>query len=68
MASGGSRIYFVDRYREFSIYDVDFVRSRRWTRSPGRGRHPLLRHRAVHRRGPQLRLDRVLPALFGTEA
>ena len=21
----GSRIYFVDRYREFSIYDVDFV-------------------------------------------
>ena len=22
---GGSRIYFVDRYREFSIWDVDFV-------------------------------------------
>jgi 4-hydroxyphenylpyruvate dioxygenase len=22
---GGSRIYLVDRYREFSIYDVDFV-------------------------------------------
>jgi 4-hydroxyphenylpyruvate dioxygenase len=22
---GGSRIFFVDRYREFSIYDVDFV-------------------------------------------
>ena len=22
---GGSRIYFVDRYREFSIYDVDFM-------------------------------------------
>jgi 4-hydroxyphenylpyruvate dioxygenase len=22
---GGSRLYFVDRYREFSIYDVDFV-------------------------------------------
>ena len=22
---GGTRIYFVDRYREFSIYDVDFV-------------------------------------------
>ena len=22
---GGSRIYFVDRYREFSIYDVDFL-------------------------------------------
>ena len=22
---GGSRIYFLDRYREFSIYDVDFV-------------------------------------------
>jgi 4-hydroxyphenylpyruvate dioxygenase len=22
---GGSRIYFVDRYQEFSIYDVDFV-------------------------------------------
>ena len=23
---GGTRIYFVDRYREFSIYDVDFLR------------------------------------------
>jgi len=23
--AGGSRIYFVDRYKEFSIYDVDFV-------------------------------------------
>jgi 4-hydroxyphenylpyruvate dioxygenase len=23
--AGGSRIYFVDRYREFSIYNVDFV-------------------------------------------
>src|SRR5574337_2186334 len=23
---GASRIYFVDRYREFSIYDVDFLR------------------------------------------
>ena len=23
--AGGSRIYFVDRYRDFSIYDVDFV-------------------------------------------
>jgi 4-hydroxyphenylpyruvate dioxygenase len=23
--AGGSRIYFVDRYREFSIYSVDFV-------------------------------------------
>jgi 4-hydroxyphenylpyruvate dioxygenase len=23
---GGSRIYFVDRYKEFSIYDVDFTR------------------------------------------
>ncbi len=22
---GGTRIYFVDRYREFSIYDVDFI-------------------------------------------
>ena len=22
---GGSRIYFIDRYREFSIYDIDFV-------------------------------------------
>lgn len=22
---GGSRIYFVDRYKEFSIYDIDFV-------------------------------------------
>jgi len=31
---GGSRIYFVDRYREFSIYDVDF------TLNPGVDRHP----------------------------
>ena len=23
--AGGSRIYFVDRYQEFSIYDVDFI-------------------------------------------
>lgn len=23
--AGGSRIYFIDRYRDFSIYDVDFV-------------------------------------------
>jgi 4-hydroxyphenylpyruvate dioxygenase len=23
--AGGSRLYFVDRYKEFSIYDVDFV-------------------------------------------
>ena len=23
--AGGSRIYFVDRYKEFSIYDVDFI-------------------------------------------
>jgi len=25
-AAGGSRIYFVDRHREFSVFDVDFVR------------------------------------------
>lgn len=31
---GATRIYFVDRYREFSIYDVDFVGI------PGVGRHP----------------------------
>ena len=31
---GGSRIYFVDRYREFSIYDVDF------TAIPGVDPHP----------------------------
>ncbi|MBC5782926.1 4-hydroxyphenylpyruvate dioxygenase [Ramlibacter sp. USB13] len=31
---GGSRIYFVDRYREFSIYDVDFIPI------PGVERHP----------------------------
>lgn len=24
--AGGSRIYFIDRYRDFSIYDVDFVK------------------------------------------
>jgi 4-hydroxyphenylpyruvate dioxygenase len=31
---GASRIYFVDRYREFSIYDVDF------TPIPGAKQHP----------------------------
>ena len=31
---GGSRLYFVDRWREFSIYDVDFVPI------PGVDRHP----------------------------
>ncbi|SEL67410.1 4-hydroxyphenylpyruvate dioxygenase [Roseateles sp. YR242] len=31
---GSSRIYFVDRYREFSIYDVDFIPI------PGVERHP----------------------------
>lgn len=31
---GASRIYFVDRYQEFSIYDVDF------TRNPGADPHP----------------------------
>ena len=31
---GGSRIHFVDRYREFSIYDVDFVPI------PAADRHP----------------------------
>src|SRR3954470_12014918 len=31
---GGTRIYFVDRYREFSIYDVDFIPI------PGVDRHP----------------------------
>src|SRR6202048_1900257 len=31
---GASRVYFVDPYREFSIYDVDF------TPNPGAGQHP----------------------------
>ena len=31
---GASRIYFVDRYRDFSIYDVDF------TLNPGVDAHP----------------------------
>ena len=31
---GSSRIYFVDRYRDFSIYDVDFIRN------PGADQHP----------------------------
>lgn len=30
---GGSRIFFVDRYKEFSIYDVDFIFN------PGKERH-----------------------------
>jgi 4-hydroxyphenylpyruvate dioxygenase len=32
--AGGSRIYFIDRYRDFSIYDVDFLRI------PGVDPHP----------------------------
>jgi len=32
--AGGSRIYFVDRYKEFSIYDVDFIPT------PGVNQHP----------------------------
>jgi len=32
--AGGSRLYFVDRYKEFSIYDVDFVPT------PGVDQHP----------------------------
>mgnify|MGYP003601668357 CR=1 FL=1 len=35
---GASRIYFVDRHREFSIYDVDFVPI------PGVEQRPLARH------------------------
>ena len=31
---GASRVYFVDRYRDFSIYDIDF------TRNPGADMHP----------------------------
>ncbi len=58
---GASRIYFVDRYREFSIYDVDFILN------PGRRfqascleRPALVRHRAVHRKRSYGGLDRVL--------
>ena len=41
---GASRIYFVDRYREFSIYDVDFVPIPTVERSAaGAGRHALVR-------------------------
>lgn len=35
---GASRLYFVDRHREFSIYDVDFVPI------PGVDQHPPARH------------------------
>jgi 4-hydroxyphenylpyruvate dioxygenase len=64
--AGGSRIYFVDRWREFSIYDVHLRRRLRadpfgGRASPRRRRHALLRHRAVHRHRPHLRLAGVLP-------
>ena len=58
---GASRIYFVDRWREFSIYDVDFVPIPTVDRQPRRGRgHALVRPRAVHRHRSHGRLDRVL--------
>jgi hypothetical protein len=63
---GGSRIYFVDRYKEFSIYDVDFVPI------PTVDQHPpavagihffgVVQYIGV---GRSRRLDRVLPELFG---
>jgi hypothetical protein len=54
---GGSRIYFVDRYKEFSIYDVDFVPIPDGRpASARRGRHAFLRRRAVHRQRPHRRL------------
>ena len=59
--AGGSRIYFVDRYKEFSIYDVDFVPipSVEQHPAPTAGIHFF---GIVQYIGPgaQLRLDRVL--------
>ena len=61
---GASRIYFVDRHREFSIYDVDFVPipgvdPRRRRRAPGAGR-ALRGNRAAacgRARRPHAKLD-----------
>ena len=59
---GASRLYFVDRYKDFSIWDVDFVPIPTVDRQPaGAGRAALVRHRAVHRQRPAGRLDRLLP-------
>jgi 4-hydroxyphenylpyruvate dioxygenase len=58
---GASRVYFVDRYRDFSIYDVDFTLiPHRRPASAGARRHALVRRRPVHRQRPDGGLDRVL--------
>ena len=65
---GGSRIYFVDRYKEFSIYDVDFVPI------PSVDQHPpavagIHFFGVVQYIGPQRSNDWIefYAALFGTE-
>lgn len=65
---GGSRIYFVDRYKEFSIYDVDFVPI------PSVDQHPaptagIHFFGVVQYIGPQRSNDWIefYGALFGTE-
>ena len=59
---GASRIYFVDRHREFSIYDVDFVPIPGVDRAAARaGRPALVRRGAVHRHRPHGRLAAFLP-------
>jgi 4-hydroxyphenylpyruvate dioxygenase len=66
---GDSLIYFVDRYRDFSIYDVDFVYLP-GVRAPSAGARGIafLRRGANDRRRPHRRLDRLLhadPRLLG---
>ena len=61
-ASATACIYFVDRYRDFSIYDVDFVLdAQRQPHAAGARRPALLRRGAEHLRRPHARLGRLLP-------
>jgi 4-hydroxyphenylpyruvate dioxygenase len=62
---GASRLYFVDRWREFSIYDVDFVPIPTVDHPPALAGHALVRHRAVHRPGPQADWTAFYRELFG---
>ena len=62
---GDSLVYFVDRYRDFSVYDVDFVPFA--AVDPGRLRSPPCTGSAWCRpsAGPHARLGGVLRDLFG---
>ena len=63
---GGSLVYFVDRYKDFSIYDVDFVALPGAVRNPPAlaGMHWFGVVQSVFAE-PQRRLDRFLSQLLG---